>query len=177
MYTKDILKKRLIISLGGKAAEYVFYQDIHMSVGAIQDLKQANSLAQRMIGNYGMGNELNVFYNDNIDSERNPFIGRTWGIGDKYSDKTKEMFDYESLELINEAYSHAIDLISKNKNIFMELVNILRENVTLSGDSLNNYINEKNSTFFNNDNRDVHDDNDDDDDDNNDNDDNDDIIY
>ena len=43
----------------------------------------------------------------------------------------------------------------------MELVNILRENVTLSGDSLNNYINEKNSTFFNNDNRDVHDDNDD----------------
>lgn len=176
MYTKDILKKRLIISLGGKAAEYVFYEDKHMSVGAIQDLKEANSLAQRMIGNYGMGNELNVFYNDNIDSERNPFLGRSLGMGDKYSDKTKEMFDYESLELINEAYSHAIDLISKNKNIFMDLVNILRENVTISGDSLNNYITEKNSTFFYNvNNGDDYDD--DDDDDNNDNDDNDDIIY
>jgi len=181
MYTKDILKKRLIISLGGKAAEYVFYEDKHMSVGAIQDLKQANSLAQTMIGNYGMGNELNVFYNDNIDSERNPFLGRSLGMGDKYSDKTKEMFDYESLELINEAYSHAIDLISKNKNIFMELVNTLRENVTISGDSLNNYINEKNSTFFKNDNNRDNNDNDDDedydDDDNNDNDDNDDIVY
>ena len=91
------------------------------------------------------------------------------------------MFDYESLELINEAYSHAIDLISKNKNIFMDLVNILRENVTISGDSLNNYINEKNSSFlknnrddvYNRDYNNVYDDNND----NNDNDDNDDIIY
>lgn len=150
MYTKDILKKRLIISLGGKAAEYVFYDDKYMSVGAIQDLKQANSLAQRMIGNYGMGNELNVFYNDDIDSERNPFLGRSLGMGDKYSDKTKETFDYESLELLNEAYKEAIELISKNKKIFMDLVNILRENVTLSGDSFNNYINENNITLYNN---------------------------
>ena len=56
MYTKDILKKRLIILLGGKAAESIYYGDDFISLGAIQDLKFANSLAKRMIGNFGMGN-------------------------------------------------------------------------------------------------------------------------
>jgi ATP-dependent Zn protease len=40
--------------MGGKAAENIFYGNEHVSVGAVQDLKQTNSLAQRMVGNYGM---------------------------------------------------------------------------------------------------------------------------
>jgi len=32
----------------------------------------------------------------------------------------------------------------------MDLVNILRENITLSGDSFNNYINEQIITLYNN---------------------------
>ena len=148
LYTKDLLKKRLIVTLGGKAAEYVFYHDKYMSVGAIQDLKQANSLAQRMIGNYGMGNELKVFYNENMDSDRNPFLGRSLGMGDKYSDKTKQTFDDESLDLINEAYHDAIILIQKNKILFEEFVNILRQNVTLYGDFVNEYADHHNYTIL-----------------------------
>lgn len=148
LYTKDLLKKRLIVTLGGKAAEYVFYQDKYMSVGAIQDLKQANSLAQRMIGNYGMGNELKVFYNENMESDRNPFLGRSLGMSDKYSDKTKQTFDDESLELINEAYYDAIILIQKNKILFEEFVNILRQNVTLYGDFVNEYVVQNNYTIL-----------------------------
>jgi cell division protease FtsH len=147
LYTKDLLKKRLIVTLGGKAAEYVFYEDKHMSVGAIQDLKQANSLAQRMVGNYGMGNELKVFYNENMDSDRNPFLGRTLGMGDKYSDKTKELFDQESLELINEAYNDAIQLIRKNKPLFEKFVNVLQKKVTLYGNFVNEYSSQNNVTI------------------------------
>ena len=149
MYTKDILKKRLIVMLGGKAAEYVFYNDLFVSVGAIQDLKQANSLAQRMIGNYGMGSELKVFYNENADSERNPFLGRSLGMGDKYSDKTKELFDKESLELINEAYSDAVQLIRENKPLFESLVSLLRKNVTVYGNFISDYALQNNYTIFN----------------------------
>ena len=119
-----------------------------MSVGAIQDLKQANSLAQRMIGNYGMGNDLKVFYNENMDSDRNPFLGRSLGMGDKYSDKTKQIFDDESLELSNEAYYDAIILIQKNKILFEEFVNILRQNVTLYGDFVNEYADQNNYTIL-----------------------------
>ena len=63
LYTKDLLKKRLIVAMGGKAAETVFYGDDFVSLGAIQDIKQANNIAQTMIGNYGMGDKLKVFYN------------------------------------------------------------------------------------------------------------------
>jgi cell division protease FtsH len=140
LYTKELLLKRLVISLGGKAAEYVFYGENHVSVGAMQDLKQANSLAQRMVGNYGMGNELKVFYNENMDDGRNPFLGRSLSVGDKYSDKTKEIFDQEALDLINEAYQEAIQLIRENKYVFEDLVKVLLTNVTLDGSFVNQYV-------------------------------------
>jgi cell division protease FtsH len=133
LFTKDLLMKRLTIALGGKAAESVFYDDKFMTVGAMQDLKQANNIAQKMIGNFGMGNELKVFYNENIDTDSNPFLG-------KYSDKTKEMFDYEVDQLLQEAYSNAIDLIHLNKNTINDLANVLRKNISLSGEDVNNFL-------------------------------------
>ena len=133
LYTKDLLKKRLIIALGGKAAEYVFYGENLVSLGAVQDLKQANSLAQRMIGNYGMGQDLQVFYNENVESDRNPFLGRSFAMGDKYSEKTKEKMDNESLDLINDAYKEAINILLENKSKMNVLIKILLESTTLSG--------------------------------------------
>jgi cell division protease FtsH len=133
LYTKDLLKKRLIISLGGKAAEYLYYGSEFVSVGAVQDLKQANSIAQQMIGNYGMGEELVVFYNENIDNTINPFLGRTLGSGAKYSEKTKELLDKESLELVNNAYNKAINILSYNKEKMDLLINKLIEKSILYG--------------------------------------------
>jgi cell division protease FtsH len=94
LYTKDLLTKRLIVTMGGKAAETIYYGNEYVSVGAVQDLKQANSLAKRMIGNYGMGNKLEAFYNENVEDDRNPFLGRSLSIGDKYSENTKYNYGY-----------------------------------------------------------------------------------
>jgi len=112
LYTKDMLYKRLMIGMGGKAAENIFYGDDHVSVGAVQDLKQTNSLAQRMIGNYGMGLKMEVFYNDDVDNDRNPFLGRSLSMGAKYSEHTKEIFDKESLNLVKSAYAEAKSVLS-----------------------------------------------------------------
>jgi cell division protease FtsH len=133
LYTKDLLYKRLMIGMGGKAAENIFYGDEHVSVGAVQDLKQTNSLAQRMIGNYGMGLQLETFYNDEVDNERNPFLGRSLGMGRKYSDNTKDIFDKESLQLVKSAYSEAKAVLMENKEIVDILVSNLLENNILTG--------------------------------------------
>jgi cell division protease FtsH len=133
LYTKDLLKKRLLIGMGGKAAESIFYGDDYVSVGAIQDLKQTNSLAQRMIGNYGMGKVLQAFYNENIDSDRNPFLGRSLASSDKYSEKTKELIDKESLELANNAYNDAKMILSENKHIMNIMIDELLKKNTLYG--------------------------------------------
>ena len=133
LYTKECLKKRLVVAMGGKAAESVFYGDDFVSLGAVQDLKTANGLAQSMIGNYGMGNELQVFYNENTESGRNPFLGRSLGMGDKYSEKTKEKMDSESLSLVKEAYREAYDSLEYYKKQVAQIAKMLIDNETVNG--------------------------------------------
>ena len=124
MYTKDILKKRLAVSLAGKAAEYIYYGEELVSLGAFEDLKQANQLAKQMITNYGMGELLELFF----DSNTNQF-GKN-----QYSEKTNELIDIESMKLLFNAYEEAKTVIRNNKDAIDELTKILlRENV-ISGD-------------------------------------------
>jgi cell division protease FtsH len=137
LYTKRILIQRLIIGMGGKAAEQIFYGDEEVSLGATQDLKQSNALAQQMIGNYGMGEKLETFYNENVGSDRNPFLGRTLGTGYKYSEKIKEISDKEALALVNNAYQKAKEILAANKPTMTALVDELLKKNTLYPDDFN----------------------------------------
>jgi cell division protease FtsH len=141
LYTKDLLQKRLVVALGGKAAETVFYGKEEVSLGAVQDLKQANSMARRMIGNYGMGEELEVFFDENMDSGRSPFLGRSLASGSTYSDKTSALVDKESLCLVKNAYSEAIDILEKNQNVVSLLVSLLINGTTLTGSVVSDIVN------------------------------------
>jgi cell division protease FtsH len=139
LYTKDLLKKRLIIALGGKAAEAIYYGNEFVSLGAIQDLKQANSLAKKMIGNFGMGDKLEVFFNEDISDNSNPFLGRSLSLGDKYSEYTRFIMDKESLNLVKEAYSSAKDILEKNREKLIEFSEMLQNNTVIYNYDLNNF--------------------------------------
>lgn len=140
LYTKDLLKKRLLIGMGGKAAENILYGEEFVSIGAVQDLKQTNSLAQQMIGNYGMGNQLEAFYNDNLDTDRTPFLGRSLGSSGKYSEKTKEILDKEALELVNTAYNDAKTILMKHKDKMDIIIDELMNSYTLYGKDIKNIM-------------------------------------
>jgi len=127
LYTKDMLKKRLIVSMGGKAAESIYYGNDHVSMGAIQDLKIANNLAKRMIGNFGMGNKLEVFFNEDINDESNPFLGRSLALGDKYSEYTRYIMDKEALDLVKEAYLEAKTILNNYYDKLLEMSNLLQQ--------------------------------------------------
>jgi cell division protease FtsH len=133
LYTKDLLKKRLVVTMGGKAAESIAYGDDHVSLGAVQDLKQANSLAQQMIGNYGMGDKLEVFYNENVGDSRNPFLGRSMAMGGGYSENTKTVMDSESLNLVIDAYQDAKRILTDNRVTMDTMVQTLLKNTTILG--------------------------------------------
>jgi cell division protease FtsH len=120
LYTKDLLKKRLMVALGGKAAEFIFYGEEFISLGAIQDLKEANGLAKRMISNYGMGNYLEVFY----DTKQDPSISSNTN-NQPYSDKRLEEIDNESLFLLNEAYAEVIAILLKYRENIEKVLDIL----------------------------------------------------
>jgi len=146
LYTKEALKKRLIVSMGGKAAESIIYGDDFVSLGAVQDLKTANQLAQSMIGNYGMGDELKVFYNENTESGKNPFLGRSLAMGDKYSEKTKEKIDDESLTLVKEAYKDSYKTLSMFKGQLLKVAKLLMDNDTVYNDKVMEIINDEYKT-------------------------------
>jgi len=130
LYTKDLLKKRLIIALGGKAAEAVYYGDNFISAGATQDLNQANQLALNMIEKFGMGDKLQNFYKqtENLGSP-------------KYSDITRNNIDIEVASLVDEAYFEAKEIIIKNKNKIDVLINKLLKKINLSGSEFSTIIN------------------------------------
>jgi cell division protease FtsH len=127
LYTKDFLIKRLMVALGGKAAESVYYGDDFVSLGASMDLVQANGLATEMIEKYGMGNKLIVF-------SKNDEYGKS------YSEVTKTLIDKEVAELVNEAYKSVRELIVQNKPIIDKYVNELLDNVVISADKFRNIV-------------------------------------
>jgi cell division protease FtsH len=116
MYTKDIFMKRLIVTMGGKAAERVYYGEPFVSVGAIQDLKEANNLANRMIRQFGMGTALET-YSREIDPQQ------------QTSDRVKSVIDEESMNLVNEAYIEAIHIIkNQSEKMNRTLTELLQKN-------------------------------------------------
>jgi ATP-dependent Zn protease len=131
--------------MGGKAAESIFYGNEFVSLGAVQDLKSANQLAQSMIGNYGMGEELMVFYNENTESGKNPFLGRSLAMGDKYSEKTKEKMDEESLALVRDAYQTAYQLLVLNQEKLETISKLLVYNESVKGDTIIGMVFDKNA--------------------------------
>ena len=134
LYTRDVLKKRLIVTLGGKAAENVYYGNDFVSVGATQDLKQANQLAQKMISNFGMGNKLEVFYNENMDDTGGLFTNN------KYSEQTKYKLDKESLELVVEAYNESKRILSENQDLLTTMTELLLKNDVLTKKDIPYYM-------------------------------------
>ena len=124
LYTKDMLVKRLVVALGGKAAEAVFFGEEKVSVGATMDLNQANSVAADMIEKYGMGTELVAFYKNQLSE---PYS--------KYSETTKALIDQEVNLLVKNAYLLAIKLIQSNLVKVNALVDELLEKTTVDASS------------------------------------------
>ena len=128
LYTKDLLFKKIIILLGGKAAESIWFGSEQVSLGATQDLKQSNQLVRKMVEMFGMGTgELETFYNHNLGND----YYTSSGLSSTHSEKIKEQIDMEILGIISNAYKQAKEILELNKVICDELVEKLLLNEIL----------------------------------------------
>ena len=119
LYTKELLMNRIIVSLGGKAAESLEYGDSLVSVGASEDLKQANQLARDMIEKFGMGNKMIVFSKDDMYPNMN-----------QYSERTLELIDKEVMDIVQHCYDEAKAILTdKFPQINLLATMLLIENV------------------------------------------------
>ena len=119
--TREALFEHLMILLGGRIAEEVFY-GVSVTTGAINDFEEALKLAQKMVCYYGMGKQ--VIYPSN-------------------SEKYKEMIDSEVATLINDAYGYAEFILRNAKELMKEGSEILEREQLLKAEIIQHLINTK----------------------------------
>lgn len=128
-YLKGYLLGRLAVMLGGRAAEELAFGE--PSTGAENDLKQATNLAQRMVGTWGMSDELGpVFYGI---GESHPYLGRDAGQPHEVADATAAKLDAAVRRLIEQAHADACALLQRHRSLLDAIVNELLAHETVDG--------------------------------------------
>jgi cell division protease FtsH len=129
-HTKSQLLEKIVISLGGRAAEELVLGEI--STGAYGDLKQANGIARDMITRYGMSEKLsNMIFGSENDEV---FIGRSIGHSRNYSEELAAQIDEEVKEIIEASYKKALQILTDHMEKLHSVANILLEKEKIEGE-------------------------------------------
>ncbi|MEO6813150.1 MAG: ATP-dependent zinc metalloprotease FtsH [Ginsengibacter sp.] len=106
LYNTDQLNDQICMTLGGRAAETIFFGKI--STGASNDLQQITKMAYSMVTVYGMNEKVgNVSYYD--PSQENAFQK-------PFSEETGKMIDEEVRKLIETAFERTKALLIEKRN-------------------------------------------------------------
>ena len=105
LYTIEQLTDQMCMTLGGRAAEQIFFGKI--STGASNDLQQITKMAYSMVTTYGMNEKIgNVSFYD--PSQENTFQK-------PFSEETGKIIDEEVRKMIDAAYHRTLDLLTLRK--------------------------------------------------------------
>ncbi len=110
--TKGRMLQNIIVSLGGRIAEEIIFDDI--TTGASQDIKQATALATNMVTKYGFSDRIGMI---NYGDDDEVFIGRDLGHTRNYSEKVASTIDDEVKKIIDECYQKARKILDDNREI------------------------------------------------------------
>ena len=128
-YSRTYLLGRLAMLLGGRAAEMVVYDEV--TTGAENDLKEATNLSRRMVGLWGMSQDVGPVYLGT--GEEHVFLGRELVQEKAFSDATAQRLDFAVREMVEAGLESALELTSKHRDRLEALVEALLEHETLDG--------------------------------------------
>jgi cell division protease FtsH len=132
LQTKKQLEARIVVALGGRAAEEVVLGEI--TTGASNDMEQATKIARTMIMKFGMSDILGP--RTMGKREETVFLGREVSEQKDYSESLASVIDEEVKELITSAYEKSKSLIKDNIEILNNVVDYLIINETIEGETL-----------------------------------------
>lgn len=125
---KEHLLDEMCATLGGRAAEEIFLNDI--STGAINDLERVTKRAYAMVAYFGMSEKLpNLSYYDSTGHS-------DYGFTKPYSEKTAELIDSEAKELVSSQYKKAKKLLEEHKEGHHKLAELLVEREVIFAEDL-----------------------------------------
>jgi cell division protease FtsH len=131
-YSRTYLLGRMAVALGGRAAEQAIFDEI--TTGAESDLKTATSIARRMVGTWGMSDEIGAVYLGT--GEEHIFLGREITQDKAFSDATSERLDRAVREMVDSALEQATETIRTHRVDLEKLVAALLEKETVDADDV-----------------------------------------
>ncbi|MEP6615195.1 MAG: ATP-dependent zinc metalloprotease FtsH [Ginsengibacter sp.] len=125
LYNTDQLNDQICMSLGGRAAESIFFGKI--STGASNDLQQITKMAYAMVTVYGMNEKVgNISFYD--PQQDNMFTK-------PYSEETGKMIDHEVRALVDTAYERTKELLNtRRKEVEILAKELLKREVLFKSD-------------------------------------------
>ena len=126
--TKGKMKEEIMVSLGGRIAEEIIFDDI--TTGASSDIKKATKVARRMVTRYGMSDNIGVINYDDDDDE--VFIGRDLAHAKNHSEIISGEIDKEVKAIIDECYRKAKEIILEHEKVLHECARLLLEKEKIS---------------------------------------------
>ena len=129
--TKGKMLQDITVSLGGRVAEELIFDDI--TTGASQDIKQATAMAKSMVNKFGMSEELGLI-NYDYDNEE-VFVGRDFGHTSRgYGEEVAGKIDREIKRIIDECYQNAKQIIQEHRSVLDSCVELLLEKEKITGE-------------------------------------------
>ncbi len=120
--TKGRMMQSIIVSLGGRIAEELVFDDI--TTGASQDIKQATAIATDMVTKYGFSDRIGLI---NYDDDDEVFIGRDFGRTKGFSENVAAIIDEEVKNIIDECYKKAKSILDSNMDVLKRCAELLIE--------------------------------------------------
>jgi cell division protease FtsH len=128
--TKTALMEQLAMTLGGRAAEELVFNEV--TTGAANDLERVTSISKQMIMRYGMSDKLGPrVLGRNHDM---PFLGREMGAEPDYSEEIAREIDDEIKRVIEEAHDLAVSVLKTHIADLHRISAILIERETIDKD-------------------------------------------
>merc|ERR1711988_1731564 len=127
LYTKEQLYDRMCMTLGGRAAEQIFFERI--TTGAQDDLQKVTKSAYAQITQYGMNENVG-----NVSFEQ-PQQGEM--VFDKpYSESTSQLIDEEAKKMINSAMERTLNILTEKREEVEKVAQRLLEKEILNRDDM-----------------------------------------
>jgi len=125
--TKQNLMNQLAMTLGGRAAEEIVFNEV--TTGAANDIEKVTATSKQMVMRFGMSEKLGPrVLGRNHDM---PFLGREMGAEPDYSEEVAREIDDEIRRIIEEAHEHATRVLKEHIEQLHRISLILIERETI----------------------------------------------
>lgn len=131
-YSRTYLLSRMATAMGGRAAEEMIFDEI--TTGAQNDIKEATNLARRMVGLWGMSEEIGPVYLGS--GEEHVFLGREIAQHDQVGERTQDRADEAVRDLVMAAQEKANFILLQHREELDILAERLMVDETLDQDQI-----------------------------------------